>query len=165
MCTPETRTVVIGVGNTTLRDDGVGVLVAREIARRLDGREDAEVIDLGAGGLRLMEAMAGYDRAIVLDALMTGVVAPGTTVELQLGDLVAARNLGCVHDMNLPVALEWGRAVGVSLPVEIRLFGIEAADVATYGETLTPPVAAAVPELAARVLSLISRAQRGEVAR
>ncbi len=164
MHAPDMRTVVIGVGNTTLRDDGVGVSVAREIARHLEGHADAEVIDLGAGGLRLMEAMAGYDRAIVLDALMSGVVAPGTTVELQLGDLVAARNLGCVHDMNLPVALEWGRAVGVSLPVEIRLFGVEAADVTTYGETLTPPVAAAVPELAARVLSLIFGAQREDVA-
>jgi len=164
MLTPEVRTVVIGVGNTTLRDDGVGVLVAREIASRLDGGADAAVIDLGAGGLRLMEAMAGYDRAIVLDALMTGVVAPGTTVELQLEDLVAARNLGCVHDMNLPVALEWGRAVGISLPVEIRLFGVEAADVTTYGETLTRRVAAAVPELAARVLSLISGAPQQESA-
>ena len=112
-----------------------------------------------------MEAMAGYDRAIVLDAMMTGVVAPGTTMELQLGDLVAARNLGCVHDTNLPVALEWGRAIGISLPVEIRLFGVEAADVTTYGETLTPQVAAAVPELAARVLSLVVEAPRGGVAR
>ena len=37
MCSPELRTVVIGVGNTTLRDDGVGPLVAREVAGACTG--------------------------------------------------------------------------------------------------------------------------------
>jgi hydrogenase maturation protease len=157
------RTVVIGVGNATLRDDGVGVCAAREVARLMKGTTvQGASVTLGAGGLRLMEAMAGYDRAIVLDALTTGALAPGTTVELEIGDLIGSRNLACVHDMSLPVALEWGRAVGMPLPEEIRIFGVEAADVTTFSEDLSPEVAAAVPELVERVLGILTMAADGE---
>ncbi len=152
------RTVVIGIGNTTLRDDGVGVVAARELARRVDSGGVSDVTDLGAGGLRLMEAMAGYDRAIVLDSLTTGLVPPGTTVELEIGDLTSARNLACIHDMTLPVAMEWGRAAGIHLPDEVRFFGVEAADVTTFSEALTPEVAEAVPALVEQVRLLLTAA-------
>ena len=154
----DVRTVVIGVGNTTLRDDGVGVYAAREVAHGTERSGAVDVVDLGAGGLRLMEAMVGYGRAIVLDALCTGDLPAGTTVELEMGDLRGARNLSCTHDMSLPLALEWGRALGVPLPSEIRIFGVEAADVSTFGDTLTPGVAAAVPDLVGHVLALLTEA-------
>lgn len=128
----------------------------------MDGKPAVDVVDLGAGGLRLMEAMSGYDRAIVLDALSTGHLPAGTTVELGLADLVSARNLGCVHDLNLPLALEWGEALGVPLPGEIHFFGIEAADVNTFGETLTPCVAEAMGDLVERVFLLVTMEDQRE---
>lgn len=159
------RTVVLGVGNPTLTDDGVGLRVADQFAAQLAARVDPlTMADLGpvdvtclcAGGLRLMEAMAGYDRAIVVDALVGGALPPGTIQELEEGDLSATHNLASVHDLSLPYALDLGRATGVDLPEEIRVFGVRAADVTTFSEVLSTQVAAAVPVLVDHLLHLLA---------
>ena len=67
------RTILIGLGNPILTDDGVGVKVAYEIERRLGENVPANltITEASVGGLRLMELMEGYDRAIIVDAIQT----------------------------------------------------------------------------------------------
>ena len=108
------------------------------------GQSQVEVIEMYAGGIRLMDAMEGYDRAVIVDALVTGVERPGTVRRLSLSDLVTTRNTLSVHDMDLPMALEMGRMLGVPLPSEIVIWGIEAKDVENFGEELTEEVEASV---------------------
>ena len=84
-----------------------------------------------------MEAMAGYDRAIVIDAMVSG-GRPGTIYRLGLEDLPKTRNTDSTHDASLPVALELGRRPGLQLPGDVRIWAVEAADVETFGERLTP---------------------------
>jgi len=151
------RSVVIGVGNPVLTDDGAGIRAAELLRRVIEPGEPVDVIDVWAGGLRLMEAMVGYERAVVIDAMVSGRVEPGTVVELEVADLPATRNLNCLHDTNLPVALELGREAGVQLPATIRIFGIEALDVSTFSERLTEPVEAGLPGLMGRVMDALRR--------
>ncbi|NNJ59838.1 MAG: hydrogenase maturation protease [Dactylosporangium sp.] len=148
--------MVIGVGNPTLSDDGVGLRAAQAVATRLAERADVDVRLLCAGGLRLMETMVGYDRAVVLDALTAGDAFPGTIVELTEGDLSSTRNLASVHDLSLPYALDLGRLMGMALPATIVVLGVRAADVTTFSEELSPPVAAAIGPLADRVFELLA---------
>lgn len=139
-------TVVIGLGNPILSDDGVGIKVVREIKDRLNGLGNSvEVKEAGVGGMRLMDELIGYERALIVDAMVTGTCKPGTLHELSLSDLVCTRNMVCTHDTNLPTALEMGRMLGLSLPSDIRIWGIEAVEVESFGEELTEEVAAAVP--------------------
>lgn len=149
------RTVVIGLGNTTLTDDGAGPRAAQQLRHRLGDRRDVHVTERATGGLALMEAMEGFDRAVVLDALRTGRVRTGTVVELDPGDLGGSLHQASVHDMSLPAALEVGRVAGVPLPERVRILGIEVEDVTTFGERLTPAVSAALPELVRRTLALL----------
>jgi len=65
-------TLIIGLGNSLLRDDAVGLRVARQVRAALSGREDIEVAEEACGGLRLMERMIGFDRVIVVDAMRSG---------------------------------------------------------------------------------------------
>lgn len=141
------RSIVIGVGNPLLGDDGVGIRVARELSRRFDNHHGVAVTELYAGGLRLMEAMVGFDRALVVDAMVTGACPPGTVRCFAPEELGATRNLRCAHDTSLPAALAMGRMLGLSLPEEIRVWGVEAACCEEFGEALTPSVARAVPGL------------------
>lgn len=160
MTSPETgvgRTVVVGVGNPVLTDDGAGIRAAELLRSRLAPGQPVDVVELWAGGLRLMEAMVGYDSAVVIDAMTSGRVEPGTVVELEVSDLPVTRNVSCLHDTNLPIALELGREAGVPLPASIRIFGIEALDVTTYSERLTEPVAAGLPGLLGRVMDVLRR--------
>jgi len=140
-------TIVIGIGNPVLTDDSVGLEVARAIRERLVDDSIAATAELCCGGLRLMEAMAGYDRAIVIDAMVTG-RRPGTVRVVGQRDLPETRNTHSTHDGSLAVALELGRMAGLSLPREISLWAIEAGDVTSFGDRLTVPV-----ERAARLVA------------
>jgi hydrogenase maturation protease len=112
-----------------------------------------EVDCLAVGGLRLMERLVGYDHVILIDALTTGQHPAGSLHCLSLVDLpdLCAGHLNSSHDTTLQTALRMGRALGIALPDEVRIVGVEAECVYDFSEELSPPVAAAVP-LAARMI-------------
>jgi hydrogenase maturation protease len=101
-----------------------------------------------------MDVMQGYDRAIIVDAMLTG-AAPGALRDFTLADLVTTKNTVSSHDGDLQTALAAGRLAGLTLPGDVRIVGVEAVDVVTFAERLTPAVACAVPAAAARVQALL----------
>jgi hydrogenase maturation protease len=150
-------TLILGLGNPLVTDDSVGLRVAAELKTRLAGCGDVEVAEDYWGGLRLMERMAGYDRAVVIDAIQTGAPA-GTIHRLAVGDIPTQRSASS-HDVNLPTALALGRQAGIKLPEDsdILLVGVEASDILTFGEACTPAVAAAIPRAVEEVLKALNR--------
>jgi hydrogenase maturation protease len=143
-------TVIIGIGNPVLSDDSVGLRIARELRHRVIAR-DVEIVELCTGGMRLVEAMAGYDRAIVVDAMESG-ARPGTVHQLDSAGLPMTRGAHSTHHGGLAEAMEVGRIAGLRIPGEIRVWGIEAADVETFSESLTPSVEEAVDTVVEGVL-------------
>ena len=155
------KTLVIGLGNPILTDDGVGVKVAYAVRDALASAEQeaVTVTEAGVGGLRLMEMMVGYERVILVDAIQTPGGRPGVVSRLTLDDIASAaptQHSASTHDMNLPTALEMGRRLGLALPDTIEILAVEAEDVVTFGETCTPAVAAAVPVATELVLQLLN---------
>ena len=144
-------TVVLGVGNPVRGDDSVGLRIAKDIRRRVAGNSDVTVTELTCGGLQLMEAMMGYDRAIVIDAMLTGEI-PGSVRRFHPDDLPSTRSTNSTHDGSLEAALELARALGLRVPDTIAIWGVEAGGVATLSESLTAPVETAVPEVVRQVL-------------
>lgn len=149
------KTLVLGLGNPLLRDDAVGILVAERLKPMLADHANIEVDVDYWGGLRLMERMAGYERAIVIDAIMSG-AEPGTVHVLTPGELPTQRSASA-HDVNLVTAIQFGRQAGIVLPAneQIILIGIEAVETIEFGEELTPKVAAAIPDAVEVVLRLL----------
>ncbi len=66
------KTLILGLGNPLITDDSIGLRVIEVLQTRLADRPDVEVSEDYWGGLRLMERMIGFDRAIVVDAIQTG---------------------------------------------------------------------------------------------
>ena len=149
------KTVVIGLGNPVLADDGVGLQAVRRLAPYLEGVPGIQVCELYSGGIRLMEAMAGFDRAVVIDAILTEGRRPGTVYLPSVGDLLATRNAHSTHDGSLAVALELGRLAGLRLPSEIRIWAVEARDVTSFSERLTADVERAVPVVTEDVMRFL----------
>lgn len=149
------KTLVLGLGNPILKDDSIGLRVVQELRAKINDSPDIEVGEDYWGGLRLMERMIGFDRAIIIDAICTG-ADPGTIHLLSPGDIPTQRSAS-VHDVNLSTALEFGRLAGAKLPAtdEIILIGVEAADVQTFDETLSPAVESALPLAVEFVLSAL----------
>jgi len=145
-------TIIIGIGNPVLSDDSVGIKIAHLLGHSLRARPDIETRELWAGGLRLMEALAGHERAIIIDAIVTEGGKPGRVYKLAPTDLRQSRNTCSAHDAGLQEALELGGMLGMNLPPRITIWAIEANDVETFSEELTPEVQRAVPRVIAGVL-------------
>lgn len=147
------KTIVIGLGNPILSDDSVGIKVSRILKERVFAENDIDVVEIYAGGMRLMDAMVGYERAVIIDAMVTGKLSPGSLQTLPLSALISTRNMTCMHDTNILTALEFGRMLGIKLPEDITVFGIEAKDVETFGEELTSGVSEAVSAVVDRIVN------------
>jgi hydrogenase maturation protease len=149
--------LVIGLGNPILGDDGVGWQIATSVQSHPDLPAGVEIDFLALGGISLMERLIGYDRAILIDAIVTHQYPIGTVLTLNIDDLPDRDigHLGSPHDATLQDALRMGRRLGVSLPSTIELVAVESQNIYDFSEELSPPVSFAVPIAVQRVLELI----------
>jgi hydrogenase maturation protease len=155
------NTLVLGLGNPILTDDGVGIHVVRALAagnhKGLPLQDNVAFAEASVGGLRLLDVIAGYDQVILVDAIQTHGGKPGDTYRLHPSDLRRSLHSGSTHDLTLCGALTLGRGIGMALPEEdaITILAVEVEDVLTFGEMCTPAVAAAIPEIVQMVLEEI----------
>ena len=152
----KTRMLIIGLGNPILGDDGVGWKVAEEVKRHLTPGLSVDVDCLSMGGISLMEHLIGYDRAILIDAFALDEPV-GSILVLKLSDLpnYSAFHTTSTHDTSLQNAIELGRSMGAKLPDDVTVVGIATKHVYDFSETLSPPVAEAVPQAVKFVLDLL----------
>lgn len=146
------KTLVLGLGNPILSDDGVGVRVARELEKCVRDPE-VTVASSGAAGLGLLDVIDGYQKLIIVDAIQTRDGAPGQLYRLGVSDLAFSRHLSSPHDTNLATALELGNLSGMTLPRDICIFAIEVKDVETFSERCCSAVEDAIPYAVGVVLS------------
>ena len=152
------RTLIIGLGNPILTDDGVGVRVAEEVRALLPESAPVDISEVSIGGLTLMESMIGYDRVILIDSYLSQDGIPGTFRKMSLDDLrlvSPTQNSASPHDASLVTALESGKQLGLRLPGQITIYAIHVQNVDEFSEQPTPAVAAAIPLVTKAVLDEI----------
>lgn len=153
------KTLVLGLGNPILTDDGVGVLVAEEVRRNLPVDTPIDIKEVSVGGLSLMESMIGYDRVILIDAFQSANGHPGTVHKMNLQDLIdisPTQHSASPHDASLVTALEAGQRLGFRLPKEITIFAIEVDNIEEFCDQPTPSVAAVIPHVTDSVLKEVN---------
>ena len=167
------KTLIVGLGNPILTDDGVGVKVAYAVEEALKNsrswtslrmpasKDDITVTEAGVGGLRLMEMMIGYDRVILIDAIIHtngNNSAPGTIFQMSqqdLEDISLTQHSASAHDTTLNTALEMADRMGLHLPEEVLIFAVEVEEIFVFSNEPTPAVAAAIPKVTQMVLDEI----------
>ncbi len=161
------KTLVIGLGNPILGDDGAGWVVAEEVKKRLAlppaslfGEEPGNVdVDcLSLGGISLMERLIGYQRAILVDAFISE-DAEGSIIVSKLEELpnYSAFHLTSTHDMSLQNAMRLGRQLGAELPEDVTVVGVSASHVYDFSEELSPPIKQAVPKMIEIVVEILAQ--------
>jgi hydrogenase maturation protease len=158
-------TLVLGLGNPLQADDGVGWRVTQALAARLAddpattsaALADVEVDHRAIGGIALMERLVGYRRAVLVGAMVTGRLPPGTVRRLSLAELSAreAAHLDAGHEAALGSALATGRSLGADLPTDVSVVAVEAVRIDEFGVGLSPAVEAAIPRAVDAVLAAI----------
>ncbi len=143
------------LGNRYRGDDAVGPLVADRL--RAAG---AAVLECDDEPTRLLDAWAGLDLVVIVDAVSSGATA-GTVhrVEAGEGPLPGDLGLASTHAFSVPDALELGRALG-RVPRRVLVIGVEGVAFG-MGDPVTPAVEAALDGVAEAVLAELSLEERG----
>ena len=120
------KTLIAGLGNILLGDEGVGVRVIEEIEKRFTLPADLSLLDGGTAGYALIDYIKGYERLIMVDAVRGG-KKPGTIYRLSEDDIQQRTDLKLSgHQISLPDVLCLAGKLD-KLP-EILLIGIEPKD-------------------------------------
>jgi hydrogenase maturation protease len=143
MANPVCKAQLLGLGNTYLGDDAVGIFIARDLQSALEAA-GVTVNEAEIGGFALAELLEGYDRVVIADAVKFGDVPPGTVKRYTLDDFRFSVHTAHLHGVNLPTALEIITSLGGKAPDEIVIVGVESEEIYTFGAPLTAAVAAAI---------------------
>ncbi|MHB1682208.1 MAG: hydrogenase maturation protease [Bacilli bacterium] len=149
---PSTHTVVIGLGNPLMSDEGIGSRLITEFAGRSHHGEFAGVLflDLGTSGAKVLHAIAQKRKAIFLDCVFMG-EEPGAIRRFTPDDVHSLKLLSgfSFHEADLLAVLELSRKLGEH-PREVVLFGIEPLEIVP-GETLSSVLQARVKEYVVQI--------------
>ena len=150
------RVIVVGLGNSYRRDDGVGVAAAAALADLRLPR--VRVVTGVVEPISLLEAWSGAELAVVIDAATVTPSVPGRVRRCMLVDVVAASEGLSSHSIDIGRTHALGQALG-RVPDALVVFTIEVADT-DHGHGFTPEVEDAVPEVVGLAVAEIKRHKR-----
>ena len=145
------KTLVLGLGNPILSDDGVGIRVAQEVGEKLKDPQ-ITVAETSEAGLSLLDSIVGNDKVIIIDAIQTEKGQAGQIYRMGAEDFSLTKHLSSPHQINLATALELGKMLNLAMPQEITVFAVEAKDITNFSEKCTPEVEQVIPEVVKMVL-------------
>ena len=146
------KTLILGLGNPILSDDGIGNRIAQELGNRISSQE-VTVEETSMSGLSLLDLLVGYDRAIIVDAIKTANGKAGQIYRLPPEAFNDTRHASSVHDVNFATALELGHKIGMPMPGQIIIYAVEVADTSNFSEEFTPGVKKAIPRCIKMILN------------
>jgi hydrogenase maturation protease len=145
------QTLVLGLGNILMRDEGVGVRVVERLLERYDFPVGVQVLDGGTLGLDLLPWVEGVDRLLVVDAVDMG-AEPGTTTRLEGEEVPVFLGVKISpHQMGLADLLAASRLRGY-FPQQLVLWGVQP-EVIEVGLELSPLVETQAETLVESVLA------------
>jgi len=151
------KTLILGLGNTLLGDEGVGVHTVRHLIRTCEDLSDVEVLDGGTLSFTLAGPIEEADKLIVIDAAQLD-SPPGTLrcyEGVDMDRFVRHRIMQSVHEVSLSDLFTIVELSG-ELPRFRALIGIQPRLI-DWSDSLTDPVRQAVPKACERVRELLHR--------
>ena len=143
------NTLILGVGNSILTDDGVGIKIARKLK---EGNPELEVMETSEGGMALLDHVLGYDKLIIIDSIKTERGKPGELYKLELEDLKPAIDFSSSHGIDIATAFELGHRLGYRMPRFVSIYAVEIKDNSTFGEKCTEEVEERIPSIARKIM-------------
>jgi len=150
----EGSTLILGVGNEILTDDGIGPKLVNDIDReRLPSGID--YLNTSLGGLEMLDLMCKYENVVLIDAMKTGILPPGSVHYYTPDDFRETLHLSNFHDINFLTALELGRRTGMSVPANIHIIAIEIIEDMVFDTQFSPEICERYPAILNKVEDLL----------
>lgn len=148
------KPLILGIGNTLLADEGVGVHMLDYLRRNLDHAGGLELVDGGTLSFTLAPLLEQSEQLIVIDAAQLD--APPGTVRVFEGtemDRFAGRTRRSVHEVSLGDLLAITHLTEM-IPAQRALVAIQP-ETTDWGHTLSESVQQALPRAAREVVQLL----------
>jgi hydrogenase maturation protease len=139
------KTIILGVGNQILGDDGVGVHISNELKKYIKN-PNVTIEEAVTGGMNLLDLILGYDKAIILDAVKSEKDKHGIVQRIPINDFKAMHSCN-PHDVSLIEAIEIAKKMGENrIPKEIVIIGVMMKHMSLeFNDKLSKKIAAAIP--------------------
>ena len=147
-------TIVVGLGNPLMADEGIGVVLIEELSKLAAAgqlpTENVEYYDGGCGGMYLLHTIADRKKAILLDCCLMG-TPPGTIRRFTPDDVASVKQMAhlSLHEVDILKVLELAKQIG-SCPDEIVIFGIEPVEI-TQQMHLNDEIRTKIPDYLAEI--------------
>ena len=143
------NTLILGMGNPILTDDGVGIRIAQRLKEE---NAKLKVIETSEAGITLLDLIAGYDKLIIIDSIKTEKGKPGDLYKLELEDLKPSKDFSSSHGIGIATAFELGQRLGYRLPKFVSIYAVEIKDNTTFGEKCTEEVEQRIPFIVKQII-------------
>ena len=143
------KTLVLGLGNTILSDDGVGIHIAFEIEKKCS---HVDVVEASAAGFRVIDEIIGYEKLILIDSIKTGKAEPGELHRFTFDEFSRTMHHSSPHDISLFEAFDIMKKEKADLPTDIKVYAVEVMETQIFSENCTKKVAEAIPKIAEIVI-------------
>ncbi len=142
-------TLILGIGNPILTDDGVGIKIAQQLK---EARAELAVTETSESGIALLDFVVGYDKLIIIDSIKAEGREPGDLYKLELEDLKPAKDCSSSHGIGIATAFELGQKMGYDMPELVSIYAVNIKDNRTFGENCTEPVATRIPSIVKQII-------------
>ncbi|MFQ6117317.1 MAG: hydrogenase maturation protease [Candidatus Bipolaricaulia bacterium] len=147
------KTIVLGLGNLLMGDEGVGVHVIRRL-QELELPPGVEPVDGGTAGIDLLPVFKEAARVIVVDAVRAGGEA-GSIYRFGPKELEeASQEALSLHQLSLGEVLQAASLLGIE--PEVTIIGVEPKQIAP-GMEISPELTEALPRVIEVILEELSK--------
>jgi len=142
-------TLILGIGNPILSDDGVGIRIAQRLKEE---KPYLEVETTSEAAITLLDLVVGYNRLIIIDSIKTGQGKPGELYKLKLEDFKPAMDSTLSHGIDIATAFELGESLGYKMPQVVSMYAVEIRDNQNFAEKCTEEVEGKIPFIVREII-------------
>ena len=148
------KKVVIGIGNTLRRDDGVGIVILESLLNFYK-KEGVDYLNFGIASFDLLHRIKNYDKVLFIDGINAS-LGPGELKIFDLGKIEYDLKGPIIssHELNLKDLPELSRELGIK--AEIFVAGIQVKDV-YFGEGLSEELESKKEEITDAISKFINK--------
>ena len=153
------KTVLIGIGNSLLSDDGIGPFLAETVGQKLD----IPFSTITHLSLDLLDLVLGRQLIYIFDSFQNPEIPVGEVVPLTLRDLEYQQNPTYSHGVTIPIIFSIGKKIYPEMPGDIRIFGINVSDNQTISESFSHEINNKLEEISNHLLKKIQYNAGGKI--
>ena len=143
------KTLILGMGNPILSDDGVGLALAAMLRNKIRG---ADVAASSMIGLSLFDLIVGYDAVFIIDAMTTKDGRKGELKKIGEDDRCGTLHLFTSHGLNIFELMELGVQCGFEMPRLAAVYGVEIGSEVAFDESLSPELNEKLPAITEEII-------------